>query len=320
MAAPRFQHNDYTVGWLCSQDEELVAASAMLDEEHPDLPQPSFDTNQYTLGSIGHHNVVIVCLPSGVARMISVAVASTRMGFTFPSLQYMLLVGVTGGIPGEECDIRLGDVVVGTNGVIHYDWGRIAAGGRFIRSTEASKVLPHVMLRNGVARLRSTLDKANRNISDHLSQTVQENKALPERFRERVRQDADLLFESGYTHVGGRSCAHCDIGHLVQRVPRSEDGPYVHYGLVASGSSFIRDSGTRDIITRELNALCIDTEAAGLMSTYPAIVIRGICDYTDSHKSPAFQNVAAARASAYAKELLKIVPAHRQNGMIHTIS
>jgi len=292
----------------------------MLDEEHLDLPQPSFDTNQYALGRIGDHNVFIVCLPSGGPGMILAAVASTRMGFMFPSLQYMLFVGTAGAIPSPWCDIRLGDVVVSTSGMIHYAWGKIV-NDVFVRSTEGTKMLPHVMLRNRVTRLRSTLDKANHNISDHLGQAVQEKKALPERFRESVFPDADRLFKPSYEHSDfDRSCASCDPKHLILRPPRFEDGPYVHYGLVSSGSSIMRHSVTRDRIGRELNALCLDTEAAGLMSTYPAMVILGIRDYADSHRPLVFQNVAAARASAYAKELLKIVPAHRQNGMTHTIS
>ncbi|KAF5514119.1 Conidiation-specific protein 10 [Colletotrichum fructicola] len=48
-------------------------------------------------------------------------------------------------------------------------------------------------------------------------------------------------------------------------------------------------------------------EAAGLMDTFPCIVIRGICDYSDSHKNKAWQGYAAATAAAYARELLSNV-------------
>jgi hypothetical protein len=49
-------------------------------------------------------------------------------------------------------------------------------------------------------------------------------------------------------------------------------------------------------------------EAAGLMNNFPCIVIRGICDYADSHKNDRWQRYAAATAAAYAKELLAFVP------------
>jgi hypothetical protein len=45
-------------------------------------------------------------------------------------------------------------------------------------------------------------------------------------------------------------------------------------------------------------------EAAGLMNNYPCMVIRGICDYADSHKIKDWQEYAASVAAAYAKELL----------------
>jgi nucleoside phosphorylase len=51
-------------------------------------------------------------------------------------------------------------------------------------------------------------------------------------------------------------------------------------------------------------------EAAGLMNTFPCIVIRGICDYADSHKNDRWQKYAAATAAAFAKEFLGFVDAH----------
>ncbi|UKZ56063.1 hypothetical protein TrVGV298_009889 [Trichoderma virens] len=56
--------------------------------------------------------------------------------------------------------------------------------------------------------------------------------------------------------------------------------------------------------------LCVEMEAAGLMSSFPCLVIRGICDYADSHKNKAWQEYAAAVAAASAKELLLVVPVH----------
>jgi hypothetical protein len=44
------------------------------------------------------------------------------------------------------------------------------------------------------------------------------------------------------------------------------------------------------------------------MDSFPCLVIRGICDYADSHKNKIWQPYAAATAAAYAKELLNIIP------------
>lgn len=51
-------------------------------------------------------------------------------------------------------------------------------------------------------------------------------------------------------------------------------------------------------------------EAAGLMNDFPCIVIRGICDYADSHKNKRWQPYAAAVAAAYGRELLEQIPAN----------
>ena len=69
-----FTNNDYTVGWICALQVELAASQAMLlDGEHPDLLQAENDTNTYTLGRIGQHNVVLACLPSGTTGISAAA-------------------------------------------------------------------------------------------------------------------------------------------------------------------------------------------------------------------------------------------------------
>ena len=50
-----------------------------------------------------------------------------------------------------------------------------------------------------------------------------------------------------------------------------------------------------------------EMEAAGLMNNFPCLVIRGICDYADSHKNDRWQPYAAATAAAYAKNLLYVI-------------
>ena len=109
-------NNDYTVGWICALDTALAASQAMLDEEHPDLPQAENDTNTYTLGRIGQHNVVLACLPSGTTGISAAATAARDLLRSFPRVRFSLMVGVGGGAPSNDSrqDIRLGDVMVST--------------------------------------------------------------------------------------------------------------------------------------------------------------------------------------------------------------
>src|SRR6202020_3170166 len=79
-------------------------------------------------------------------------------------------------------------------------------------------------------------------------------------------------------------------------------------GLISSGNMVMKLGGIRDKLGQELGILCFEMEAAGLMDNFPCLVIRGICDYSDTHKNKDWQPYAAATAAAYAKELLGVIP------------
>lgn len=107
------QRNQYTVGWTCALPIEAAVAKAMLDKHYRSLSLTSAtDPNNYALGSIGEHNVVIASLPKGKHGTTSAATTATNMLSSFPNIRFGLLVGIGGGIPSQEHDIRLGDVVV----------------------------------------------------------------------------------------------------------------------------------------------------------------------------------------------------------------
>ncbi|ORY56389.1 uncharacterized protein BCR38DRAFT_505334 [Pseudomassariella vexata] len=66
----------------------------------------------------------------------------------------------------------------------------------------------------------------------------------------------------------------------------------------------MKDPSVRDRLSKEMDVLCLEMEAAGLMNHFPCLVIRGICDYSDTHKNKEWQGYAAMAAAAYAKDLL----------------
>ena len=71
----------------------------------------------------------------------------------------------------------------------------------------------------------------------------------------------------------------------------------------------MKDALVRDRLAAEMDVLCFEMEAAGLMNHFPCLVIRGICDYSDSHKNKEWQGYTAMTAAAYAKDLLhRITP------------
>jgi nucleoside phosphorylase len=117
----------------------------------------------------------------------------------------------------------------------------------------------------------------------------------------------DYLYEPVYNHTGGETCNRCDIRQTVKRQPQINLGPCIHYGNIASGNEVIKNGYFQDRIAQEQGVMCFEMEAAGLIDSFPCLVIRGICDYADSHKNKRWQLYAAATAAAYAKELLGFV-------------
>jgi hypothetical protein len=84
---------------------------------------------------MGKHYVVIACLPAGRIGTNAAAEVGHHMISTFKSLRLGLLVGVGGGVPSSETDIRLGDVVVSVpkgvhGGVVQYDLGKTETMGQ----------------------------------------------------------------------------------------------------------------------------------------------------------------------------------------------
>jgi hypothetical protein len=90
MASRRLRREDYTVGWVSALPIEFAAAQEMLDEEHEDLHHDASDTNIYTLGRIGGHNVVIACLPVGQTGTNSVAAVAAQIKSAFTSIRFGL--------------------------------------------------------------------------------------------------------------------------------------------------------------------------------------------------------------------------------------
>lgn len=306
---PKRRHSTevYTVGWVCALPIELAAAAEMLDEEHEDPPPDGTDTNLYTLGHIGDHNVVIACLPAGQIGTNSAAAVAMQMKSRFASIRFGLLVGIGGGVPSADSGIRLGDVVVSQphmqhGGVVQYDHGKTGADGNYTRTGFLNT--PPTVLLNALAKLRANYYRGRTSLHTHLSAL----NVLPIFRRENA--GPDILFQPIYNHAGGATCDCCSRENSVERAPRTSQEVVLHYGTIASGNQVIKDSVTRDRLNAELGGvLCFEMEAAGLMNSFPCLVIRGICDYADSHKNKRWQPYAAATAAACAKEILSVIPA-----------
>ncbi|KAJ4288675.1 hypothetical protein N0V90_011912 [Kalmusia sp. IMI 367209] len=315
------RNNDYTVGWICAITTELVAAQAFLDEkqEGPEYVSPN-DDNSYTLGRVGKHNVVIAVLPDGEYGIASAAGVARDMLHSFPDIRLGLMVGIGGGAPNKKHDIRLGDIVVsdpcgGHGGVFQYDFGKTIQE-QSLRTTGFLNKPPRVLLA-AVNTLKANYESDGHQFESAIDGILEQKPRLRKRYM-RPSLNTDRLYQSEVVHPPSdeTGClATCGDGPsaLVSRPERTEeeDTPAIHYGLIASANNLMKDALVRDRLAAERNILCFEMEAAGLMNNFPCLVIRGICDYSDSHKNKEWQGYAAMAAAAYAKDLLRIIPPNK---------
>ncbi|UKZ78532.1 hypothetical protein TrVFT333_006275 [Trichoderma virens FT-333] len=307
--------NDYTVGWICAISTELVAARAFLDEEHdPSGAVSPHDNNVYTLGKMGKHNVVIAALPDGEYGISAAASVARDMLHSFPNVRFGLMVGIGGGVPSNH-DIRLGDVVVsatrnGQGRIFQYDFGKT------IQAQEFQNIMfldqPPTLLRSAVGDLKARYESDGHQFQEIINNIFNKKPRLRKKYQ-RPNPNTDRLYISSAVHpfTSDEMCATaCGDSMLVPREPREEyeDDPAIHYGLIASGNQLMKDALIRDELASKKDVLCFEMEAAGLMNHFPCLVIRGICDYSDSHKNKYWQGYAAMTAAAYAKDVLKCVP------------
>uniref|UniRef100_A0A8H7NI08 NACHT domain-containing protein n=1 Tax=Bionectria ochroleuca TaxID=29856 RepID=A0A8H7NI08_BIOOC len=287
---------DYTIGWICAIKLEHVAAAVFLDEkdEEPEYVLP----REYGISSA-----------TSVAR---------DMLHTFPNIRIGLMVGIGGGAPSKKHDIRLGDIVVsaphhGNSGVFQYDFGKTIQDREF----HVTKVLdqPPMVLRTAIHGLETEYEIEGHQFDMTIDYILKGNERLQHKYK-RPEPNSDKLYRSDVVHPPEydsdcvAACGDSPSKLIARRQRRKgEDNPAIHYGLIASANQLMKDASVRDRIAAENNVLCFEMEAAGLMNHFPCLVIRGICDYSDTHKNDIWQGYAAMAAAAYAKDLLyKIAP------------
>jgi nucleoside phosphorylase len=316
------KNHQFTIGWICPLALEKEAARLVLDEEYRQ-DESNYQNTYYLGGRIGEHKVVM-----GVQRRIGLtgaAILAEKMRAGFPNIKYFLLVGIAGGVPrygpaGAVSEIVLGDVVVSSprgnhGGVMQYDKGAWEGQGRLNYRGHTNGVPGDLMAAVNNFRAEGW---SKTNITEVLKQMRGKLNEEQKHQYDDPGPGRDRLFQDTYEHKGTelddcKTC--CDADYVDSRYDRGDgatrlvDRPSVHFGNIASSNQLQISAVERNRVQREHNVICFEMEAAGVMDEYPCVVVRGICDYADSHKNKGWQDYAAATAAAYAKGLLSRIPA-----------
>lgn len=327
--------NGFEIAVICAVELESNAVEGVFDEVWEGdngFGKARGDHNTYTTGRIGFSNVVLVYMPGmGKVESASVTAGSLR---SFPNIKLGLVVGICGAVPlpPNRKPIYLGDVIIST-GVEQFDLGR-----RFVTGFRTKDTLDDKLGRS-TREIRSFLKKLRgqhggkrliKDTLDHLHELWQKENFESYQY---PGASADILFPPGILHKhDGEGCdcaesveAICDEAKeaACYELACSQDGqfgrrrskeneadptiqplPMIHFGPIASGDQVIRDATFRDHFAKERGIIAFEMEGAGAWDNFPTIVIKGVCDYADSHKDKEWQPYAAAVAAACMKAFI----------------
>jgi nucleoside phosphorylase len=320
----------FEVAIICALPIEADAVQGLFDrfwDEDGDLyGKAPGDQNSYTTGVIGNHNVVLVYMP-GMGKGYAASVAA-NLRSSIGGIRLALVVGVCGGVPrGSNRDLFLGDIVI-SDEVVAYDFGR-RLPNKFIRRDTTDSGAPNPEVRAFLAMIRSRIGqpRLRKKTTHHLDVLQQRTNDY-----EHPGQGKDRLFQPTYHHKhhGSSTCKRCarggickkarlstcedlqcDEGHLIVRSRSSlpsEDNfkPLdIHFGRIASGDTVMKSGEDRDSIAERESVVAFEMEGAGASGNLPCIIVKGVCDYADSHKDKTWQMYAAGSAAACMKALLE---------------
>ncbi|CAG9980542.1 unnamed protein product [Clonostachys byssicola] len=343
--SPPTSRDDFEVAIVCALPVEYNAVSLLVDEfwdEHSGASSARGDTNRYKTGRIGRVNVVLVLL-SNMGKA-SAASSTTSLAMSYLGLKLVLLIGICGGVPQTRAgqEMLLGDVVI-SNSVIQYDLGRRFPDKFAMRDAPADMLgRPDKNIRNLVAILGTDLERQG--VEERTALFLKQLQQKSSNYQY-PGASQDRLFKASFRHghhsaaslddvclcnttqttceeSRGLSCKmlgcldndenlvtrkRIKTKQLMERAGRPDDAqaPSIFVGPFGSGDTVLKSAKDRDDIAGTYGILAYEMEAAGVWETMPCIVVKGVCDYADSHKNKAWQAFASAAASSAARALLE---------------
>jgi nucleoside phosphorylase len=308
--------SDFEIAIICALTLEADAVVALFDrywddeEERGDAPpydKALGDANAYTAGRIGRHNVVVAHLPRDGKVRAANAASYCRM--SWPAIKLALVVGICGAVPftADGKEIILGDVII-SEAVVQYDLGR-QHDDDFVRKTDLLDSLPRPSeeILGFLAKLKTFRDKTRleAKMEAHMAQ-LKENPGLEAEYPG-VKQDT--LFATNHDHPDGKTSedTSCKVELIERRrLANAEPKSVIHFGSIASGDTVMKSGKRRDSIAKkEEGVIAFEMESAGVWGVFPCVVIKGVCDYADSHKLKNWQCYAAATAASCTKAFLE---------------
>ncbi len=339
--SPPRDRRGFEVALICALRVEADCVQAAFDkfweDEGKSYGQAPGDQNSYTTGIIGKHNVVLAYMPN--IGKVGAAGTAASLRSSFPQIRLALVVGICGGVPfgTDQEEILLGDIII-SQALVQYDFGRQYPEAFEEKDTLEDRLgRPSQKIRCFLAKLQTYRyhSRMQNDISLHLKELQQK---LPK--AKYPGTENDKLYQPLYLHKHHQPLIPCDecakdeiqICQAARGIACEELGceekkliirsrlaeaqkqqqadhpkqyePVVHFGRMGSGDTVIKWAEGRDRIAKTKGVIAFEMEGAGVWEYFPSVVIKGVCDYADSHKNKQWQDYAAATAAACMKAFL----------------
>jgi nucleoside phosphorylase len=290
------------VGIITALSHEFGAACHLLGCSPDPVAGDSRSAALYAMTRVssrtgGSHTVAVTQLP-GIGNN-SAAIRTTTLLNDCPKVNHVLMVGIAGAVPAPakaEDHVRLGDLVV-SNGVVQYDFGKLATTGYQPRPPPrpASQALLQA-----VQFLRSQEDQGRRPWDSLIDSAIL---SLGDKYA-RLPDTSDILKDN--------PTAAASAGHPSDPA-RKAGYPRVFQGIIGSGNIVLKDPRIRDQLRDRFEVKAVEMEASGTADAtwHDAagyLVIRGTCDYCNGDKNNDWQRYAAVIAAAYARCVIELIP------------
>ncbi|PYH75539.1 purine and uridine phosphorylase [Aspergillus uvarum CBS 121591] len=302
--------------------DRIDGEDAETDAARPCIKAP-MDMNSYTTGKIANHRVFLAHMP-GMGK-VNAAATAAGIQASFTELKLVLIVGICGGVPQAQDQILLGDVVISKN-IVPAENAIFHPYGPVPEITEQPQFgRPTWVVRSLLAKLEDQKTDLEKITCRYLDRLLQKPGFAQSRY---PGEKEDQLFRPDYIHKHrnphdcdcvqpGKSCTvakhsscdqlGCEPAYLI---PRGRDEStqtlMLHFGSVASGDQVIKSGQHRDKIAQTKEVIAFEMEGAGAWDYLPCLIVKGVCDYADSHKNKKWQRHAAAAAAACARAVLDL--------------
>ncbi|KAL4947253.1 hypothetical protein BDW69DRAFT_204566 [Aspergillus filifer] len=310
--------NDFAIAIICALPLEADAVEALFDEHYDRLGKyygkQQGDANTYINGRMGKHDVVLCYMP-GIGKGKAASVASS-LRVSYRRIELVLVVGVCGGATAAKYP------------------------GGFERKTGLKDMLGRQSreIRTLLSGLRAEISHTE--LQNQAQQYLHDLQKKGTKWRH-PRVD-DMLFKASYLHKHyhpaspagcscfesdapdqicdealGKDCNNlvCDKDQQIRCREASKVIPIsIYIGPIASADTVMKSGQHRDEIVSKEKVLGFEMEGAGVWDSVPCLIIKGVCDYADSHKSKVWQAYAAATGASVAKAFLGYwTPANHQD-------